>query len=442
MNNSLTNDEELLRKQRAKIFYLVNAFLFISTFLFLFWALRSLIFPSIIGAVFAYICFPAIDYLKSKGMSRGIAILILFGLFCFLLFDAIHIISEVAPDKKEELEIQVRVRYKINEKYNQVMGLSSNNKEGNIIFILFGRELTPLFQQFDKALQLSRKDQQLFIEIKNKPEKYGNSTIKKKFWNYYLENKKRDMINLKKQILQSSSSTSDSEVQIEKKKKKKSNFQTDSPLILTIFNVISLWLITPLIFLIMLFDNGKIKKSLIKVIPNKYFEVTLTVFNNVNEALGNYLRGTALECFLVGTSLAIFLFFIGLEVHLAAIIGLIAGLANAIPFLGPAIGLIVGVIYALLAEEISPILPFVNSDNFMVAVLAAVGLVQFLDNALFQPFILGGAVNLHPIVVIFGVMGGAILFGFSGMLLAIPTIMVIKVIFTTLFTQLRAYQII
>ena len=69
-------------------------------------------------------------------------------------------------------------------------------------------------------------------------------------------------------------------------------------------------------------------------------------------------------------------------------------------------------------------------------------MVQLADNAIFQPYVLGNAVDLHPLAVIIGVMGGAVIFGFAGMLFAVPAIMVVKVVITTLFRQFRAYSII
>jgi predicted PurR-regulated permease PerM len=215
-----------------------------------------------------------------------------------------------------------------------------------------------------------------------------------------------------------------------------------SSLLLMIFNAISLWLITPLVFLILLIDDGKLKRDLVHCTPNRYFEMTLTILDNINEALGRYLRGTFIECFLVGSSFTVCLFLIGLEMQWAAAIGIIAGLANAIPFLGPAIGLLVGVLYAIMAEEVSPVLPFINSGNLLPAILVVVAIVQLADNAIFQPYVLGSAVDLHPLTVVFGVMGGAVIFGFTGMLFAIPAIMIGKVVITTLFRQFRAYNII
>ena len=67
---------------------------------------------------------------------------------------------------------------------------------------------------------------------------------------------------------------------------------------------------------------------------------------------------------------------------------------------------------------------------------------QFLDNAIFQPLVLGKAVNLHPLVVVIAVTGGSIVGGFWGMLLAIPTIVILKVVISTLYRQAKEYYII
>ena len=100
-----------------------------------------------------------------------------------------------------------------------------------------------------------------------------------------------------------------------------------------------------------------------------------------------------------------------------------------------------GVCYALIVEEIQTFLPFVNTDNMFVWVGVTVVIAQALDNAVFQPIVLGSAVNLHPLVVIIGVMGGSTMFGIPGMLLAIPFIVVVKVIVNTTFKEMKAYRI-
>jgi len=169
--------------------------------------------------------------------------------------------------------------------------------------------------------------------------------------------------------------------------------------------------------------------------------MAFATFANVDKAIGNYLRGTLLQSSLVGLTIFLGLLFIGFKIQAALLIGIIAGISNAIPFLGPIIGLGTGILYAMIVEGIDPILPFLP-DNAVLGVLIVVSLAQFLDNAVFQPLVLGKAVNLHPLVVVIGVTGGSIIAGFWGMLLAIPTIVIFKVVISTVYRQAKAYYII
>lgn len=431
------HDNELeVRQQRRRMVYKVSAALVAVVSIFLIWALRQLILPTVIGMVIAYISYPLVAYLCGKGFSRMWSIITLFALFCFCLVTIINLGGNLVSDKKQELELQVRVRYKLNEKFVDYMGLGKG-KNGNLFYQLAGRELQPMVDRLDQALALSESDALIFRHLYEGNVESGVERVSERYWQYHQANLKRDrgQRKVRKKVADSAavSTTGD---------KQRTGGGNSAPILLAVLNALSLWLVTPLVFLILLFDNGQIKKTCIESVPNRFFEMTLTLFDRINDALGNYLRGTAMECFLVGSFLAVFLRLVGLPMDWAAAIGIIAGLANAIPFLGPAIGLVVGLLYAIMAEEVDPLLPWITVDNLTVAILLAVGLVQLLDNAIFQPFVLGRAVSLHPLIVVFGVMGGAILFGFGGMLFAIPAIVVIKVVFTTFFKQMRAYAVI
>ena len=98
--------------------------------------------------------------------------------------------------------------------------------------------------------------------------------------------------------------------------------------------------------------------------------------------------------------------------------------------------------YALLAEELHPLLPFVTADTFVLWVVVAVAVAELLKNIVYEPILLGGAVNLHPLVVVIGVVGGGILFGPAGMFLAIPTITIAKVVVASTARHLKAYGVI
>jgi predicted PurR-regulated permease PerM len=84
----------------------------------------------------------------------------------------------------------------------------------------------------------------------------------------------------------------------------------------------------------------------------------------------------------------------------------------------------------------------VSPENFAIWVIVAVVLAELLKNVVYEPVVLGGAVKLHPLVVVIGVLGGAILCGPVGMLLAIPTITVGKVFISSTARQLKAYGLI
>ncbi len=428
MSSFLTSEEERARKVRRRVVFTLAAATVTVLAVFFLLTLRRLILPVLIGSLFAYICRPLIAYLRHRGMPGSMAIFTLFAGFCLLLYTLISLGARVIPDKKGELELQIRARYKLNQRYEKIMGLD-HDRDGNIIYAAIGREVAPLMASIDRALMLSAADHKLVVAMHRQGEGAG---FVERYWQYHLQNRKRD----RGRIVTTGKGQSVRQGILFLPGPERSG------ILFSVLDAVSLWLLTPLVFLILLFDHGRLRKGMVRLVPNRYFELTLTVSARINQALGRYLRGTALECFLVGTSFFFCFVLIGLDLKWAATIGIVAGLANAIPFLGPAIGLAVGLLYAIMAEDVHPILPFSAGDDLLLAVVAVVALVQLIDNALFQPYILGGAVDLHPLAVTIGVIGGAILFGFGGMLLAVPVMMIFRVIVSTLFEQMRAYQII
>jgi predicted PurR-regulated permease PerM len=205
---------------------------------------------------------------------------------------------------------------------------------------------------------------------------------------------------------------------------------------------LSAWILAPLIFVFLGFDNGQIRRFFIGLVPNRYFELSLTVLDRLDDAIGRYLRGTLMECFLVGLSLTLGFILLGIPAGGAVAIGVAAGLLNAIPFLGTAIALVIGVGYGLIAENVKPLIPGLNPNDLALYVLILVVLVHVLDDVVFQPFVLGSAVNVHPLVVVIAIIAGALIMGLWGMLFAIPAVVVIKTAVATFFRELKAYRII
>jgi predicted PurR-regulated permease PerM len=210
----------------------------------------------------------------------------------------------------------------------------------------------------------------------------------------------------------------------------------------TLAHFLSTWIIAALTFLFLLRDTGEIKSELLRVVPNRLFEPALRVLADLDHALGNYLRGLFLECISLGLTVGLLLALVGLPLRWAIAIGIFAGATNVVPYLGSAIALAGGLAYAFLAEEIHPIFPMVNTENVAIWVIAAVVLAELIKNVFYEPVVLGGAVKLHPLVVAVGVLGGGILFGVAGVLLAIPAITVFKVLVFSTTRQLKAYGLI
>jgi predicted PurR-regulated permease PerM len=207
-------------------------------------------------------------------------------------------------------------------------------------------------------------------------------------------------------------------------------------------DILSTWLVAPLVFLFLLRDTGELKRGLLGMVSNRLFEPALTVMADLDHAVGNYVRGVLLEGALLGFTVALLLTIVGIPLRWAIAIGLLSAATNMAPYIGSVIAVLGGLGYVVLAEEIQPLLPTVDMENVWIWVIMAVGLAEMLKNVIYEPLVLGGAVKLHPLVVVIAVFGGAILFGAVGMLIAIPTIVVLKVFVSSTARQLKAYGLI
>lgn len=149
-----------------------------------------------------------------------------------------------------------------------------------------------------------------------------------------------------------------------------------------------------------------------------------------------------MECSLVGLTLCLGLILLGSPVGIAMAIGLVCGLLNAIPMLGTAIALVICLGYALIAENLKPIIPGLDPNNLPLYVIILVAITHILDDIVFQPFVVGSAVNIHPLVVVVAIIAGSLMMGLWGMLFAIPTVVVVKTAVETLFKELKDYRIV
>lgn len=174
----------------------------------------------------------------------------------------------------------------------------------------------------------------------------------------------------------------------------------------------------PIIAFYFLLDWRRMLDSLRRLIPRPYEKTTLEIATECHSVLGAFVKGQFLVMILLGIVYAVGLQLIGLDVGL--IIGMIAGLASIIPYLGFAVGIVAAVIATLLQFGV---------DWMQLALVLVVFMIgQGIEGYVLQPFLLGDKIGLSPVAVVFAVLAGAQLAGFLGMLIALPVAAVIVVL--------------
>lgn len=187
--------------------------------------------------------------------------------------------------------------------------------------------------------------------------------------------------------------------------------------------------VIPFIGFFLLKDGRRFRKGFISLVPNRYFEFTLNVLRKADAQLGGYLRGQLLAALIVGLLSTLALWLIGVDYYF--LIGLVAGLANLIPFLGPIIGATVAIVVAAVTT---------GSFALTLPIVFAFVVIQLIDNVGTQPLVLSRNVEMHPLVILVVLLVAGELFGLLGLLLAVPAAAVLKVLVQESVTTFRRYQ--
>jgi predicted PurR-regulated permease PerM len=184
-----------------------------------------------------------------------------------------------------------------------------------------------------------------------------------------------------------------------------------------IFDILALIFITPLVAFYVLRDWSKLTSLIDRALPRPYYETIRTQLREIDQTLAGFVRGQALVCLTLATLYAGGLSIIGLEY--GAAIGLTAGLLSFIPYVGTAFGWITSLMLGALQ--------FGALDKLGL-ILTVFAFGQILEGYFLTPKLVGDRVQLHPVWIIFGLFAGASLFGFLGMLIAVPVSAVIGVL--------------
>jgi predicted PurR-regulated permease PerM len=207
----------------------------------------------------------------------------------------------------------------------------------------------------------------------------------------------------------------------------------------TVAHALPGWITAFLLFVFILMDTGGIKRGVLACVPNRYFEPVLSILSDLEKTLRRYARALFMQCVLLGGTVTATQMIAGIPFRWAAVIGFFAGMANVMPYAGIGMALAGGLAYALLGDEVRSPLPFIDSETLPLAVIAAVLVTDAIKNIVYDPMILGGAMKLHPVVIVLGVAAGAEMFGTLGALLAVPMISFTAAFVESVLGQLRAY---
>lgn len=180
---------------------------------------------------------------------------------------------------------------------------------------------------------------------------------------------------------------------------------------IAILNFIGLLFITPVVSFYLINDWDRIIERIDDLLPRQHQARIRTIAKEIDKVLAGFVRGMGSVCLILATFYAVALELAGLRFGL--VVGITAGLISFIPFVGMAVGLILSVVLALFQ--------FMPDRPEMVLVILAIFIVgQVMEGNFLTPKLVGKRIGLHPVWVIFGLLALGSLFGFVGMLLAVP----------------------
>jgi len=188
-----------------------------------------------------------------------------------------------------------------------------------------------------------------------------------------------------------------------------------------------LLVLVPIFTFFLVRDFRTFRNNLLDKLPNSSFEMGWLIYYRVAHQLQEYIRGIMIQSAIMCVITTIGFYILGFESPF--LLGLVAGVLNLIPYVGPLLAMVLPM---LLALGHTPV------EFWMVGAAVSVILVaQLIDNVIVIPAVIANAVNLHPLVVIVGIIVFGNLFGFIGMVVAIPVISTMNIIYYGLYQGIK-----
>jgi predicted PurR-regulated permease PerM len=177
-----------------------------------------------------------------------------------------------------------------------------------------------------------------------------------------------------------------------------------------LINIISLMVITPVVAFYILLDWDRMIAKVDAWIPRDHVATVRQIASEIDQAIAGFIRGQGSLCIILGIYYGVGLSLVGLNFGL--LIGLFAGMISFIPYVGSLVGLFLAVSIA--------IVQFWPDYLWVCLVLAVFFTGQFLEGNVLQPKLVGSSVGLHPVWLMFALFAFGALFGFVGLLIAVP----------------------
>ncbi len=187
---------------------------------------------------------------------------------------------------------------------------------------------------------------------------------------------------------------------------------------LALINLVSLIFITPVVSFYLLRDWDRLVARIDGLLPRQHAQVVRRLMADIDRSLAAFVRGTGTVCLALAVLYALALTLVGLQFGL--VVGLGAGLISFVPFVGAVTGLIVSTALA--------VIQFWPDYLHVVLVVAVFAVGQVLEGNFLTPRLVGSRVGLHPLWLIFALLAGGALFGFVGILIAVPSAAAIGVL--------------
>ncbi len=186
--------------------------------------------------------------------------------------------------------------------------------------------------------------------------------------------------------------------------------------IINIFAKVVSLVLTPILTLYFLVDKDYFINKFISLIPKDKCKDISVLFEEIDNSLSMFVRGRLIMALYVGVSVSIILLIFRVDFALA--IGFITGFADIIPYIGPFLGFVPAVFFALIESP---------SKAFWVAVLFLI--VQWTENNILAPKVIGDTTGLHPMIILLSIVVGGGMFGVLGMIFAVPTVSIAIILY-------------